>query len=67
MSMTAEEIARTLTKAQREWLHGAWYGLHGWRIVGYRKKACELGLCLPNTSRLSPLGLEVRAILERQP
>lgn len=57
----AERVAGRLTKAQRRWLADAFYGRDGWRIVGFRAKACELGLCHPQTSRLTPFGLEVRA------
>jgi hypothetical protein len=66
-SLTAEEIAGKLTEAQRRWLVGAFYGRGGWRIVGYRKKACDLGLCHPGTSLITPLGHKVRAILRINP
>ena len=59
------EIAKGLTKAQRQWLRDAWYGSLGWQI-NYRPKACDLGLCLPRSSKLTPLGLAVRAILENE-
>jgi hypothetical protein len=59
-------IAKGLTKAQQRWLIDAYYGSHGWQICGYRPKACELGLCLPRSSRLTPLGLAVRAIIEKE-
>jgi hypothetical protein len=64
--MNAQEIAAKLTKAQRQWLLDAWVGAHGWRIVGYRGKAIELGLCHPRSSRLTPLGLAVRQIIQEQ-
>lgn len=58
------KIADSLTRAQCRWLDEAWYGAHGWRITGYRKKACDLGLCEPGTSRLTTLGQSVRNHLQ---
>jgi hypothetical protein len=61
----AETIARGLSEAQRGWITNCFYGRYGWRVVGYRKKACELGLCYPNTSRMTPLGLAVRDVIAK--
>ena len=56
------KIAKGLSEAQRSWLQDAWYGPLGWQI-NYRKKACDLGLCFPGSSKLSSLGLAVRQYL----
>lgn len=66
MQSDLSKLAAKLTKAQRDWLLGAFYGRGGWRIVGYRKKACELGLCADRTSLITPLGLALRAHLEQE-
>jgi hypothetical protein len=56
-------IAEGLTKAQQRWLEDAFYGASGWRIVGWRKKASQLGLCHPGTSLITPMGMSVRSYL----
>jgi len=64
MGADAKQIADGLSEAQRRYLTEAFYGRGGWRIVGYRKIMVDKGLCLPGSSVISPLGLQVRAALE---
>lgn len=61
----AEIIAGRLTKAQRQWLLDAWVGANGWRTYR-RSKAIELGPCYIGSSRLTPLGLAVRQVLQER-
>ena len=61
-----EQVEARLRKAQRGWLLNAWYGSLGWQI-NYRAKGCFLGLRWPRSSKLTPLGIAVRNIVEDQP
>lgn len=56
-------LAASLTKVQKGWLLGAFYGRSGWRIERHSKKACALGLCFTGSSLLTPLGQQLRAYL----
>lgn len=63
--MTAEEIAAKLTPAQANvLLNEAWYGSHGWRLKRQRSWTYVLGVTVPGSSHLTPLGQQVRSILE---
>jgi hypothetical protein len=77
--MTAEQIAGSLTEAQKRALSGATYsnGDGAWHPGGWyvaadkrvRRALTYLGLTrewVRHSNRLTPLGIEVKAILERQ-
>lgn len=62
----AKAIAARLSKAQRDNFEGAWYGQRGWRLPRPSPPLHRLGLLEGATGmRLSPLGMAVRAELER--
>jgi hypothetical protein len=63
---TAEQIAEGLSPAQRRMILDAWYGSQGWRIEHASPVLWGKGVLEGNSSRLTPLGLEVRAILKEQ-
>lgn len=65
MNTDIAELAGGLSEAQKRWLTEAFYGRGGWRIVGARKKACELGICHPGTSLITPLGMALRNHLNK--
>ena len=65
-SMTPAEIARGLIPMEREWLTG-WQGVAGAAFNAIGARLARLGLTRSYTDwNLSPLGLEVCAILEQE-
>jgi len=61
--MNPTEIARSLTEAQRRNIENTWCGPRGWRVPNASEPLQRMGLT--NGVRLTPLGLAVRAELER--
>jgi hypothetical protein len=63
----AQEIAKGLSERQRAILRDEpWYGARGWKLKRPRWWLYTFGLAVPGSSYLTPLGLEVRAILQEQ-
>lgn len=65
MSKTPEQIAAGLFSLERERLTG-WQGVGGAAYNCISEGLCEIGLLNSDWS-LTPLGQQVRAILEQQP
>jgi hypothetical protein len=61
----AERIAAGLSEAQRDGVVGEFLG-GTYRVTRCRRALVAKGICQPGTRALTKLGLEIRAIIERE-